>query len=101
MSRRDPLVAEAVALVVRLWRRMGGDPCVGRRHRALLWVLDGDGAWRGRLYEVSADGLARYVSPPYWAANGAHFQEVWPNVMPVSRRQIEDFATRGLLGPDL
>jgi hypothetical protein len=68
---------------------------------ALLWVLDGDGAWRGRLYEVGPDGLARYVSPAYWAANGALFQDAWPNVMPVSRRQVEDFAARGLLGPDL
>ena len=28
--------AEAYALVARVWRRTGADPCVGRRHRALL-----------------------------------------------------------------
>jgi hypothetical protein len=68
---------------------------------ALLWVLDGDSAWRGRLYEVGADGVARYVSAAYWAAQQAHFQEVWKNVMPVSAAQIQDFQSRGLIGPDL
>ena len=32
----DPLVEEAYALLARVWRRTGADPCVGRRHRALL-----------------------------------------------------------------
>jgi hypothetical protein len=68
---------------------------------ALLWVLDGDAAQRGRLYEVGADGLARYVSAATWAAQTARFQEAWPNVMPVSWSQVEDFAARGLVGPDL
>jgi hypothetical protein len=68
---------------------------------ALLWVLDGDSAWRGRLYEVGEDGFARYVTPSRWAANQAHFQEVWKNVMPVSAAQIQAFQQRGHIGPDL
>jgi hypothetical protein len=68
---------------------------------ALLWVLDGEASRRGRLYEVGPDGLARYVTASYWGANAAHFREAWPNVMPVSWRQMEDFAARGLIGPDL
>ena len=41
---------------------------------ALLWVLDGDAAHLGRLYEVGADGRARYVSAASWAAQEDHFR---------------------------
>jgi hypothetical protein len=68
---------------------------------ALLWVLDGDASWRGRLYEVGGDGRARYVSRAYWDANQAHFGDVWKNVMPVSWKQLLEFGQRGLVGPDL
>ena len=68
---------------------------------ALLWVLAGDPAWQGRLYEVGPDGRARYVSAAVWAAQQAHFQAVWPNVVPVSQAQLEAFAAQGLVGPDL
>jgi hypothetical protein len=68
---------------------------------ALLWVLDGDAAWRGRLYEVGADGAARYVTPAYWAANQAHFREVWKNVVPTSQAQLVDLQRQGHVGPDL
>jgi hypothetical protein len=85
-------VPKEVIMAFRLRRPLPG---------ALLWVLDGDEARRGRLYEVGPDGLARYVSAAAWAAQAAHFREAWPNVQPVSWRQIEDFAARGLIGPDL
>ena len=68
---------------------------------ALLWVLDGDPAWQGRLYEVGPDGSARYVTGAHFAANQPHFAEVWKNVMPVSGAQMADFETRGLVGPSL
>ena len=68
---------------------------------ALLWVLDGDAVWNGRLYEVGPDGIARYVTGPYFQGNQPHFQEVWKNVMPVSWTQVTDFQQRGLVGPDL
>jgi probable HAF family extracellular repeat protein len=67
---------------------------------ALLWVLDGDDTWRGRLYEVASDGRARYVTLDYWQANQTHFQDVWNNVLPVSWTQIADLQQRGLVGPD-
>jgi hypothetical protein len=85
-------VPKEVIMAFRLQRLLPG---------ALLWVLDGDAAQRGRLYEVGEDGLARYVSAATWAAQSAHFQEAWPNVLPVSWRQMEDFVARGLVGADL
>jgi hypothetical protein len=85
------LPAEAI-LAFRLLRPLPG---------ALLWVQDGDAGWRGRLYEVGADGLARYVSAALWAEQPARFEAAWPNVLPVSQRQVEEFAARGLVGPDL
>jgi hypothetical protein len=68
---------------------------------ALLWVLDGDESWHGRLYEVGVDARARHVSRTYWDDNQAHFQEVWRNVIPVSWRQVADLERRGLVGPPL
>ena len=68
---------------------------------ALLWILDGDSSWKGRLYEVGQDGQAHYVSAAFWAANQSHFEEVWKNVMPVSWSQLTDFQQRGLVGTDL
>jgi hypothetical protein len=64
---------------------------------ALLWVLEGDDGWRGRLYEVGPDGVARYVTPERWQADQDHFRAVWPNVLPVCQAQLEDFASRGLV----
>ena len=68
---------------------------------ALLWVLDGDASWNGRLYEVGDDGVARYVTGAYFQNNQAHFQETWKNVMPLSWTQVADFQQRGLVGGDL
>ena len=67
---------------------------------ALLWVLDGDTALRGRLYEVDASGTAHYITGGHWDANQEHFRDVWRNVMPVSASQILDFDARGLVGAD-
>jgi hypothetical protein len=68
---------------------------------ALLWVLDGDASWNGRLYDVGPDGTARYVTSDYWTAQQAHFQAVWKNVMPVSWTQLDDLQRRGMVGADL
>jgi hypothetical protein len=68
---------------------------------ALLWVLDGDASWNGRLYEVLPDGAAHYVSSFAWNSYQAHYQAVWANVIPVSWVQIDDLARRGLVGADL
>jgi hypothetical protein len=88
----DANLPAAALLGLRLERPLPG---------ALLWVLAGDAAWQGRLYEVGADGRARYVSAAVWAAQGAHFAAAWPNVLPVAQAQVEAFAARGLVGPDL
>jgi outer membrane protein assembly factor BamB len=63
---------------------------------ALLWVLDG--AKQGSLYEVDAAGIAKYVSGDQFAAQQAHFREVWANVIPVSTNQIDGLAAAGKVG---
>jgi hypothetical protein len=68
---------------------------------ALLWVLDGPAEWNGRLYEVDQDGVARYVTGPYFEVHQDHFRETWKNVMPISSTQAQSFAARSLIGPDL
>jgi hypothetical protein len=50
---------------------------------------------------VGADGLARYVSGDYWAANQPYFEVVWRNVMPISVQQLLGFAQHGFLGGEL
>jgi|GEM_PF-4627971 outer membrane protein assembly factor BamB len=63
---------------------------------ALLWVLDG--AKQGSLYEVDGAGIAKYVSGDQFAAQQAHFREVWANVIPVSTNQIDGLAAAGKVG---
>jgi hypothetical protein len=62
---------------------------------ALLWVVDGDR--QGELYEVDAVGTATYVGAEAFAANQAHYREVWGNVIPVGTAQVEDLAGRGMV----
>jgi SAM-dependent methyltransferase len=54
----DPLVAEVYALRGRLWRRTGGDPCVGRRHRGLLHAAGFVGAEAGATAQTTGTAAA-------------------------------------------
>ena len=71
------------------------------RPLALLWVLDGDEFWNGRLYEVDEGGRARLVTLATWEADPARYQALWPNVTPVSWSFIHELHQRGAVGPDV
>jgi hypothetical protein len=71
------------------------------RPRALLWVLDGDDFWNGRLYEVDVSGRARLVTLAAWEADPGRYQALWPNVTPVSWAQLHELHRRGAVGPDV
>ena len=47
---------------------------------------------------VDAAGIAKYVSGDQFAAQQAHFREVWANVIPVSTNQIDGLAAAGKVG---
>jgi hypothetical protein len=93
------------------WRKVDANVTVPRdvimhfrlqrlRPGALLWVQDGDEFWRGRMYEITPEGRAQYVTRAAWEARQPAFQPAWENVLPASWRQISDLQRRGLLGPD-
>jgi hypothetical protein len=71
------------------------------RPRALLWVIDGDDFWKGRLYEVDAGGQARFVTPGAWEADFERYQVLWPNVTPVGWAYVYDLHRQGAVGPDV
>jgi hypothetical protein len=68
------------------------------RPGALLWVLDGDEFWNGRLYEVDQAGRARFVTLATWDAEPGRYQALWPNVTPVTWALVHDLYRRGEVG---
>ena len=64
-------------------------------------IQDGDDFWRGRLYEVTPNGKAHYVTGGYADLIQAYYRDLWPNVVEVSWLQMYDLHQRGFVGPDL